>query len=269
MLVIENLSSFSSSISFVMSLPVLLSIFYGVSFARHDAYVTANGADNNICTESEPCGLFQWVIRNIESGYISDEDLFIHINGSDASNSDKSYCNVRLTGNITFILDTNTINTSYDWFGASLLKICESINFWPAPLEALSLHQGAHVTFRHLIWNSPYQLLEGNQSSTFECYICRIQHITANDTNYDSALFHLAGEVQFTDSIFENLADITIFELSPIAYTRGGIRAIQYEMDADSLLTFTHCTMSEIHDSVFIDVTASNEFEKTVIISNR
>ena len=116
--------------------------------ARYEAYVTSTGTNNPSCNQSAPCGVFQTVIQNIESSNIPNDDLYIHINGSNPSFVATS-CEVTLTGNITFILDSSTITTASDWFGPGILSGCsiQSCIYWVCSYNLLTVAEGANVAF--------------------------------------------------------------------------------------------------------------------------
>ena len=200
-----------------MSLRLVFLFFYRVSFARYDAYVTSDGTNNTICSQSKPCGLFHYVIENIESGHISDDDLVIHINGSDPTINVISHngliydrCIVPLTGNITFSMDPNTIHTAADWFGAGILDSCRvtDIERGLISISSSKQHQWTHVVFHHLIWDDPYPLLEAQLLYTsFHCYSCRIQNF---ENQYPT--FQFSSEATFVNTTFYNLTGGTIIE---------------------------------------------------------
>ena len=252
-----------------MSQLLVITCLVAVSLAHYDAYVTANGTDNTICSQSTPCGLFQYVIRNIVNSHIPDDDLTIYINGSDPfakpTESWNEHCSdITLTGNITFILDPNTIHTAADWFGAGVLDSCgiDPCSWlgheYPCSYNIFTVDYGANVVFDHLVWDHWMPLLQSLEQSTFHCVHCILQNI---DTNFTT--FLLSNEAIFSNSTFHNLTysiGTFMFDLFPIywleenAYSRLRIRP----QETDSVLTLTGCSISEVTSRTFINIIASN-----------
>eukprot|EP01084_Bolivina_argentea_P190506 327352_1 len=73
-------------------------------------HITATGNSNNACSKITPCGHFQHALNNM----VNEEETVITIYGLNPSYD--TYCNVAISGNVTFIFDT-TISTTNDWFG--------------------------------------------------------------------------------------------------------------------------------------------------------
>ena len=249
----------------IMSLLLVLSCIINVCFARYDAYVTSDGTNNAVCSQSKPCGLFQYVIRNIESGHISDDDLVIHINGSNATINDDSYCKSTFTGNITFILDPDTINSASDWFGSGVLESC-SVYLYNCYVRSictynlLTVDVGAHVSFYNLRWDHSMPFLQSFKDSSFHCYHCRIAN-----SFYQYPLFLLSNEATFTDSNFHGLFDfssemnIPVIRLFPMSQFKASLSFPPENQETNTVLTLNRCTVSMIQTkATFIDVEASN-----------
>ena len=231
--------------------------------ARYDAYVTSDGTNNPSCNQSAPCGLFQYVIENIESTNIANDDLYIHINGSNppiflVGTDGTSYCEMTLTGNITFIMDPNTVTTASDWFGSSILSGCdyESIlrpidSNWFSTYNLLTVAEGADVVFYDLVWDHYMPFLQSLDGSTFHCERCLIQNINADDTT-----FLLANTATFRDCIFRNISVESVFELFPITELESNpsFEAPQ----SNSELILSGCSLSDIASSAFIGISASS-----------
>lgn len=230
----------------------LLSILSLAADARYNAYVTTDGTDNPSCSEPTPCGLFQYVIQNVESGNIPNDDLVISINGSNANIVDDSLCEMTLTGNITFILNPGTVSTASDWFGAGVLSSCSiSYNMWMVlSYNLITVAEDSHIAFHHLVWDHDLPFLQSLERSTFYCENCIIQN-----TNTGFTLFLLSNDATFNHSTFYNLDGGMIFELFPLKWIEGGDTA---DLETDTVLTLTRCSISQISSSVFIDIEASN-----------
>ena len=233
---------------------ILILLFPILLNAKYDAYVTSDGSDNPSCNQTTPCGLFQIVIQNIESGNIPNDDLYIHINGSNHFMFNKSHCWVTLTGKITFIFDPNTITEANDWFGNLIDEdgfhgICSVVVTGPSnhallTHNLLTVNKGATVAFYDLVWDHDIPFLKSDEKSSFYCERCLIQNLKG----WSPFLF--ANEATFKDSIFRNIESSPAFELFPLAYN-------DFTPRTDSSLTFIGCTMLNISSAVFIDISAS------------
>lgn len=230
------------------------------TYASYDAYITSDGTNNPSCNQSTPCGLFQFVIYNIESGNIPDDNLTIYISGSnlaypDANATDQvEYCDITLAGNITFILDTNTIRTASEWFGVGVLDSCyfTSCGSSRCTHNLLTVDEGANVEFQNLVWDHTMPLLQSLEGSTFHCVHCTIQHIDTDQTT-----FLLSNEATFSHSTFFNLTfsgNASVFELFPISELDDYLGSQQ----TDSNLRLSDCSISEIWSMTFIDIAASD-----------
>ena len=225
-----------------MSAAFLVSQFLIISFpflcsARYDAYVSSDGGKNPSCSQSAPCGLFQFVLQNIAIGAIPNEDLYIHINGSNPAIGVNGNCGETLTGNITFILDPNSITTLSDWFGAGVLNSCQSAScglFQRCSYHFITVAEGSNVAFYHLVWDSGFPFLRSFEKSTFHCEHCLI-HSKADDT-----LFLLSNKATFTDCIFLQIISESTFELFPITEFDETLGP----QNTDTLLTLTGCSVS-------------------------
>ena len=226
---------------FALLLPILLN-------ARYDAYVTSDGTSNPSCTQSAPCGLFQIVIQNIESGNIPNDDLYIHINGTN-SFIFMPQCKVLLSGKITFIFDPDTITTANDWYGEMCpIDICNGA-YASCTYNLLTVGQDSNVAFYDLVWDNDLPLLKSAERSSFYCERCLIQNLRAI-FGLTHATFLFANEATFKDSTFRNVASSPVFELFPLSFDF-------FNPQTDSLLTFIGCTMLNISSNVFIDISAS------------
>eukprot|EP01083_Nonionella_stella_P281421 957519_1 len=147
-------------------LAVIIScLLFSKSSATYQAYVTATGSTNSVCSQSTPCGHFQHALN-----IATDDDLVISISGMNPSYNDN--CWVQISGNVTFIFDTTMISTTEDWFAsasscASMYWCTEVLGFndlyrCDYPLEILS---DANVKFYGLIWDTAivYQTVYGSR----------------------------------------------------------------------------------------------------------
>eukprot|EP01083_Nonionella_stella_P185451 676259_1 len=151
----------------VFVLLIAVPFLFDTSIATYQAYVTAAGSSNSVCSQSTPCGHFQQALD-----IATNEDLVISISGVNPSySSDVAYCHVQISGNVTFIFDTDMISTSEDWFAtasscASMYWCTEVLGFndlyrCDYPLEILS---DANVKFYGLRWDTAivYQTNDGS-----------------------------------------------------------------------------------------------------------
>ena len=220
---------------------------------RYDAYVTSNGTNNSLCSQSAPCGLFHFVIRNVENGYIPDDDLYIHINGSDLSVTDDSYCEVTLTGNITFIFDSDTIQSASDWFGSGILSLCTwgCVSGPMCTRNILTVDEGTNVAFYDLIWDHWMQFLRSSERSTFYCERCRIQ----NTLDKAPWMFLLSNEATFKESIFYNISSGSLIGLYPMTILENDPNFDSPQ--TDSVLILSGCLFWDVSSTPFIDISAS------------
>lgn len=239
---------------FLTVLPILLN-------ARYNAFVTSNGTDNPSCNQSTPCGLFQFVISNARRGNIPNDDLYIYINGSNpfmngtthyySSYGSSSHCRVDLKGNITFVFDSETIRTTADWFGSSVLDLCppDACPLFTCSHNLVLVPEGSNVTFYDLVWDISLPFLHSLGESTFHCEGCIIRDFSGNFTT-----FLLAKQATFKDCVFQNITTDSLFELTPVSWLT---ESSFIQTQTDTVLTLTGCSVSDISSPAFIDISAS------------
>eukprot|EP01083_Nonionella_stella_P053996 142658_1 len=188
----------------VFVLLIAVPFLFDTSIATYQAYVTAAGSSNSVCSQSTPCGHFQQALD-----IATNEDLVISISGVNPSySSDVAYCHVQISGNVTFIFDTTMIATMDDWFASAsscaYMYYCsdvmgfDDLYYCDYPLAILA---NANVKFYGLRWDTanvfrteygptPGSLMASWSNSTFYCEDCIFRGGGAMELRSKTVDFH-------------------------------------------------------------------------------
>eukprot|EP01084_Bolivina_argentea_P216288 367489_1 len=247
-------------------------ILVHTSISIQYAYITSTGTSNAVCSKIFPCGHFKHALNNV----VNDEEIVIRIYGMNPTYD--TYCNIQISGNVTFIFDTTQISTTNDWFGTvtncdyyswAVLGIFGLIEY-EYPLE---ISADANVKFYGLIWDAAilYNDMSGSgiegaaisswSGSTIFCENCIFR---------DSQMELRSKKVDFHNALFDNFV-MTWFGGDPRfrqSEYGGTTYRGPYILTHDLELNIINSTIQNIADTNFVKIASDLQWKNTINVYN-